>query len=266
MHAQILSILPADHPWRDRIRWFDCTDSTNTQAKLLAAAGAPHGTVLIADRQTGGRGRMGRSFQSPGGMGIYLSVILRPDCRADALMHLTCATAVAMCDAAEQATQLRPSIKWTNDLVVGTKKLGGILTELSVDPKTGNADYAVIGIGLNCCQRAVDFSPELQDMATSLSMASGQPVDRAAMAVAMIQALYSMDCTLLSGRAAMLDAYRRDCITLGKDVVIVRGDERRYAAAEDIAGDGALIVTYADGTREAVSSGEVSVRGMYGYV
>lgn len=266
MQAQILSLLPRDHPWHDRIIWFDCTDSTNTQAKRLAAAGAPHGTVLIADRQTGGRGRMGRSFQSPGGMGIYLSVILRPDCSAQALMHLTCATAVAMCDAVEQAAQLRPSIKWTNDLVVGTKKLGGILTELSVDPQTGNVDYAVIGIGLNCCQNKADFSPELQEMATSVSMATGQPIHRAAVAVAMIQALFSMDRTLLSGRSAMLDSYRRDCITLGKHVVIVRGDERRYATAENIAEDGALVVTYDDGTREAVSSGEVSVRGMYGYV
>ena len=92
MKHEILSYLPPDHPWANRIHYFDTTDSTNTQAKKMAAAGAPHGTVLIAGHQTGGRGRMGRSFHSPAGLGIYLSVILRPNCDPQDLMHLTCAT------------------------------------------------------------------------------------------------------------------------------------------------------------------------------
>ena len=119
MLTSILSKLPSGFPWRGSILYFDTIDSTNTRAKVLAAQGAPHGTVLITDRQTGGRGRMGRNFHSPGGKGVYLSVILRPHCQAAQLMHLTCATAVATCNAMEFAENLRPGIKWTNDLVIG---------------------------------------------------------------------------------------------------------------------------------------------------
>ena len=266
MHAQILSILPADHPWRDRIRWFDCTDSTNTQAKLLAAAGAPHGTVLIADRQTGGRGRMGRSFQSPGGMGIYLSVILRPDCRADALMHLTCATAVAMCDAVEQATQLRPGIKWTNDLVLGKRKIVGILTEMALDAKSGLVDYAVVGIGINCRQRLTDFPEEIRGFAGSLSMALDRDVSTAAMAAAMIGSLHTMSRDLFLPVGVLMDRYRADCITVGRDISLLRGDSVRHGHAIGVDDLGALLVRFPDGHVEAVNSGEVSVRGMYGYL
>ena len=154
MLFQVKDRLPGDHPWQDQILCFDTIDSTNTRAKLLAAQGAPHGTVLLADTQTAGRGRLGRSFQSPGGMGIYMSVLLRPKCRPEKLMHLTCAAAVAACDAVEKVCGLRPGIKWTNDLISGKRKLAGILTELSLSPATGLLDYAVIGIGINCHQSA----------------------------------------------------------------------------------------------------------------
>ena len=116
---------------------------------------------------------MGRSFLSPGGVGVYMSVILRPNCTPDKLMHLTCATAVAMCDAVEQAAGFRPGIKWTNDLVSKRKKLAGILTEMSLDA-TGKVAYAVVGIGVNCCQKPEDFAPEIRDMAGSLSMIAEQ--------------------------------------------------------------------------------------------
>ena len=139
-----------DHPWRQHIQWLESTESTNTLAKTLAAEGAPHGTVVIADRQTGGRGRMGRSFCSPAGKGIYMSVILRPQCSPRELMHLTCAAAVAACDAITSVTKLCPSIKWTNDLILNEKKLGGILTELSFSFGNENNFSAIIGIGINC--------------------------------------------------------------------------------------------------------------------
>ena len=153
MLCEILRKLPEDFPWKDTIRHFPTVNSTNTLAKELAQAGAPHGTVLIADAQTGGRGRMGHSFHSPAGSGIYLSVILRPNCHASQLMHLTCATGVAMCSAVKATTGITPGIKWTNDLVCGTNKLGGILTELSLEPD-GHVRYAVVGIGINCNQAA----------------------------------------------------------------------------------------------------------------
>ena len=108
---------------------------------MLASQGAPHGTVLIADRQTGGRGRMGRSFLSPPGVGIYMSILLRPECAPQELMHLTCAVAAAMCRAVECAAGLRPGIKWTNDLVWGKQKFAGILTEMGLNA-AGGVDWA----------------------------------------------------------------------------------------------------------------------------
>ena len=122
MKEQIIKNLRESCPWQDSLLWFDSIDSTNTRARELARQGAAHGTVLIADHQTGGRGRLGRSFHSPSGVGIYMSVILRPHCKPQEIMHLTCAAAVAMCDAVENAAGLRPGIKWTNDLVCGHKK------------------------------------------------------------------------------------------------------------------------------------------------
>ena len=264
MKAEILSVLSPAYPWKAHLHWFDSIGSTNDEAKRMALAGAPHGTVLVAGHQTGGHGRLGRSFHSPADVGVYLTLILRPDCTPDQLMHLTCATAVAMCDAVENATGLRPGIKWTNDLVCGHRKLGGILTALGLTTK-GRVDFAIIGIGINCCQSQADFPEEIRDMAGSLAMVTGRPIDRAAVAAAMMEALHRMDTTLLTGADVMLEAYRRDCITLGQDVVLVRGDEKRYGHALSIDSAGALIVRFADGTLEAVNSGEVSVRGMYGY-
>ena len=161
MKEHIIRALKESCPWQDSLLWFPCIDSTNTRARELARQGAPHGTVLIADRQTGGRGRMGRSFHSPGGVGIYMSVILRPHCSPQALMHLTCAAAVALCDAVESAVGFRPGIKWINDLVVQKRKIAGVLTELGFDSQ-GMVDFAVVGIGINCCQQQSDFPEELR--------------------------------------------------------------------------------------------------------
>lgn len=266
MKQSILNRLPPEHPWGQRVLTFDCIDSTNTRARELAKNGAPSGTVLIADRQTGGRGRLGRSFHSPGGVGVYLSVILRPRCRATELMHLTCAAAVAAWEAVDNTCGLCCGIKWTNDLVYGTKKLGGILTELGLCPN-GTVDYAIIGIGINCCHRQEDFPEELQDMAASLSMVTGTEVDRSLLAANLISALHTMDRTLLSGREEMMELYRSRCITLGREISLVRADGAvHHGRALTVDPEGALVVQFADGTVEAVSSGEVSVRGMYGYI
>ena len=240
--------------------------STNTLLKELGRQGAPAGTVLVADRQTGGRGRLGRSFLSPGGVGVYLSALIRPDCAPTELMHLTCAVAVAMCDAVEQAFGFRPGIKWTNDLVVGTKKLGGILTELGLDPKTGRVSYAVLGIGINCGQYEADFDESIRSMATSARLVLGREANREMLIAEMIRALERMDKTLLSSPAVMLERYKADCITLGQPVSIVRGDSVRHALALDVDAEGGLVVRYDSGETGTVTSGEVSVRGLYGYV
>ena len=265
MKKKIIENLRESCPWQDSLLWYDRIDSTNTRAQELARQGAAHGTVLIADHQTGGRGRRGRSFHSPAGVGIYMSVILRPNCAPQALMHLTCAAAVALCDAVEAATSIRPGIKWTNDLVCGSKKIAGVLTELGFN-SSGNVDYAVIGIGINCCQQKDDFPEDIRNIAASLASVTDKSVDRAKIAAAMLDALYRMDQNLLTGKVEILERYRTDCITLGKEICVVRGDHIRHGIALDIDCDGALLVRYADGTTETINSGEVSIRGMYGYV
>ncbi len=262
MKNQILSLLPPDYPWKAHFAYFEELGSTNDTLKALARQGAPQGTVLLADRQTGGHGRLGRSFFSPGGQGIYMSILLRPDCTPDKLMHLTCAAAAAMCQAVEESVGFRPGIKWTNDLVAGKRKLGGILTELGLSSR-GMVDYAIIGIGINCCQQLSDFSPELRDMAGSLAMAAGTDISRPRVAAAMMKSLWQMD---LNRKDEILRQYRRDCITLGQDISLVRGEEVRHGHALDIDPEGALVVRFPDGHLESVNSGEVSVRGMYGYI
>ena len=264
MLKNILTLLAPEYPWGQELQYYEEISSTNTCLKDMARAGAPEGTALIARRQTGGRGRLGRSFQSAEG-GVYLSLLLRPRCSPDDLMHLTCAVAVAMCDAVEAACGLRSGIKWTNDLVYGRKKLGGILTELGFGPK-GTVDYCVLGIGINCCQQEEDFPPELRDMAASLSMVTGKPLSPDVLAARMLENLWEMSAVLLSEKSNILSRYRENCVTLGQDVSVVRSDSLRHGKALDITDSGALLVQYSDGSREAVNSGEVSIRGMYGYL
>ncbi len=255
----------AECPWQDTLYWFDTIDSTNTRAKAMAEAGAKEGTVILAGRQTAGRGRLGRSFHSPADAGIYLSVILRPDCTPDKLMHLTCAVAVAMCNAVEQAAGIRPAVKWINDLILQQKKLGGILTELSVDPKSGLVRYAIVGIGINCGHDLQDFPAELQTVATSLKMVTGKCPDTGRLAAAMIQNLWQMRGMLLTDKRRIMDAYRKDCQTIDQAITVIRGDEKRNGKALFVDDDGGLTVAFSDGTVGTVSSGEVSIRGLCGY-
>ena len=263
MKEKILSLLPADFCWHDRLHYFSTIDSTNKHAKKLAAEGAPHGTVILADHQTDGRGRLGRSFYSPADSGLYLSVILRPECKPTELMHLTCAAAVAVCDGIQAATGVCPGIKWTNDLVTGNRKVAGILTELSISQGDGTVAYAIIGIGINCCEQLSDFPAELSGIAGSLAMASGSPVSRELVAARVIEAIAQMD---LAQKAQIMTRYRCNCITIDRDVSLIRKDEVIHAHALNVDDNGALLVRYADGTEEAINSGEVSVRGMYGYL
>ena len=254
MEASIRALLPQDFPWD--IRYIESIGSTNT-----ALRDAPHGSVLIAGSQTAGRGRMGRSFHSPKNKGLYLSVLLRPQCKAVELMHLTCAAAVA----AVEALPVEAGIKWTNDLVIGRKKLGGILTELSLNPD-GSVKWAIIGIGINRSHRLEDFPPELRSIATSLALESENVPTAAQLAANVILSLKEMYDGLLTGKEEMLRRYRSRCVTLGQEISIVRGEEIRHGTALDVDPEGALLVCFADGHTEAVSSGEVSIRGMYGYV
>lgn len=241
----------------------DTVDSTNTYAKELARQGATHGTVVLADCQTGGRGRMGRQFSSSKGLGIYCSVILRPDAEPSKLLHLTPMMAEAARRAVMEATGLSPQIKWVNDLVINGRKLCGILTEMSLNGT--KTDYVIVGVGINCNQKKEDFPAELQEMATSLSMELGKEINRETVTESLLKQMEKASAELLTPEMWM-DAYRQNCITLGKEVQVISGGTVRQGFAEDMDDTGALVIHFADGHREAVDSGEVSVRGLYGYL
>lgn len=259
----VRDLLPGSYPWADLFQYIPEVGSTNDVLKALAKQGAPEGTALMAGAQTAGRGRLGRSFQSPAQGGVYLSLLLRPQCPPAQLMHLTCAVGVAMCQAVEETAGVRPGIKWINDLVWQRRKLGGILTELGLTPG-GLVDYAIVGIGINCA--TPNFPPELQSNVTSLEDLAGQPIPRETLAAAMLTNLAKMAQDLLPQQTQILEQYRRDCITIGQEIRVVQGDSIRHGQAIDVDNQGALVVRYPDGSQEAVNAGEVSVRGMYGYV
>ena len=181
-----------------RILFFDTLDSTNTYAKQAALAGGENGLVILAGQQTGGRGRSGRSFQSPPGKGLYLTALLRPTAAPAAVLPVTALAAVAACRAIERICGLRPGIKSTNDLVLDTRKLVGILTEMGVEGETGVLQYVAVGIGINLNQTQADFSGAVADMATSLRMVLGRTISRAELAVALMEELDRLYAALLT--------------------------------------------------------------------
>ncbi len=253
---------------QERPNWqvFGEVDSTNSLCKRLAMDGAEDGTAVLADSQSAGRGRRGRSFQSPAGMGIYFSILWRPEVPPQQLMTLPALGAVAACRAVEEVCGVCPGIKWPNDLVMHGKKLGGILTELSMESESGLVEYVVLGIGLNVCQRREDFTGEVADMASSLEVELGQKVSRPRLAAALLRQMDRLRREALCAPEAWLAEYRRCCLTLGAQVQLIAGEQRSRAVALDVDEMYGLVVRRPDGTVETVRSGEVSVRGLYGYV
>ena len=245
-----------EHPIsREILHCFPSLPSTNNTAKEMAAKGAPAGTTVIADTQTAGRGRMGRSFHSPAGCGIYLSRILRPGCRPTELMHLTCAVAVTVCDTIEKLYGFRPGIKWVNDLIAQQKKLGGILTEMALGAD-GTVSYCVVGIGINC-----GYTPmpeELSSIAVSLEEVLGHPVDRDSVIAALMDALGVLE-QRITDKAYWIRRYREDCITLGCQIRVLA--QPPYSAkALDVDENGALVLSLPDDTHRILAAGEVSIR------
>ena len=248
------------------LRCFEELDSTNNYAKTLTDA--PDGTAVTADSQTAGRGRMNRSFQSPKGQGVYLSVLLRPELPPDRLPPVTALAGVCVCAAVERVCGVRPGLKWPNDPVLEGKKLCGILTEMSLEAETGRVQSLVLGIGINVGQRPEDFAPEVREVATSLLQVLGRPVSRARLAAALLEELDQAYAALRAGDLSeYLAAYRRDCVNLGKTVQLLPfgGGARETAQAVDVDGEFSLVVRGADGRERTVRSGEVSVRGLWGY-
>ena len=239
-------------------------DSTNSYLKREALTGAPHGAVAVADCQTAGRGRMARTFLSPAGRGVYLSVLLRPQLPPEKLLGATGMAAVAVARAVERVSGADVRIKWTNDLVLGGKKLCGILTEMALEGESGAVQSLVIGAGVNVSHTPEDFGPEVSQMATSLLQA-GFAVSRPQLAAAMIEELYRLAADLGGDMEPWLADYRRRCVTLGHPVQLLWTQGREKAQALDIDGQFGLVVRRESGEVATVRTGEVSVRGLYGY-
>lgn len=245
-------------------------DSTNSHLMRLADEGADEGLAVIADRQTAGRGRRGRSFQSTKGLGLYLSVLVRPDIPVEDVPQLTAWTAVAVCDGIQDALGYphRPGIKWVNDIVAQGRKLGGILTEMALKPD-GTLSHVVIGIGINVYHTRDDFAPELQD--TAISIAQWLDCDlrdqaREHLAACILRALDDMYCVFPTNRSSFLNRYHDDCVTIGRLIRVLTPDGAIPAVARGIDDRFRLLVRYDDGSTAALDSGEVSVRGLWDYV
>lgn len=263
--SHITALLPPGNLFAGKVQLLPSVDSTNTRLAALAAAGAPEGTALLAEEQTAGRGRQRRQFLSPKGAGLYLSVLLRPRCTPEQAVELTSWVGVAVCDAVQSACRLRPQIKWTNDIILNGKKLCGILTEMGVDA-AGALQYVVAGVGVNLRQSREDFARAgLEDIATSLAL-EGLPADRDRLAAALLIALSDMARQFPAGHTRWLARYRADCLTPGRAVTLLGPAGPRSARAVAIDDRFGLVVEYPDGRRETVTAGEVSVRGVAGYV
>ena len=239
------------------------TDSTNRRVQELAMSGAPDGLTVVANEQSAGRGRLGRSFHSPKDAGIYFSVLLRPTCEPSEIVQITTWTAVAIARAVERTTGMLPDIKWVNDLMMGGRKICGILTEMSIESETGTIQYVVVGIGVNANQNPSDFPEELREIAGSIAMALGHPVRRAELAARMIEEMDKVRRDWPSGRADYLKAYREMCISTGREVLVTdarhTGEFAKHGFCEAVNDDFSLRIRYEDGSFENVSSGEVSV-------
>lgn len=247
-----------------QLNTFEEIDSTNSYLKREALRGAAHGTVAVANHQTAGRGRLSRSFQSPAGKGVYLSILLRPELTPEALMGVTGMAAVAAARAVERSTDGPVGIKWTNDLVLNGKKLCGILTEMSLEGETGRVQSLVIGVGVNVLHRSEDFSPEVAEIATSLSQ-EGCTVSRPALAAALVEELYQLGRELGGDLTPWVEEYRRRCVNLGREVRLLWTEGQKRGRALDIDDKFGLVVRLEDGTCTTVRTGEASVRGLYGY-
>ncbi len=251
----------------DSLYVFDSVGSTNTVLKEMASEGAVSGTVVIADHQSGGKGRRGRSFESPSGAGIYLSYLLKPESGFDKISDLTSWTAVAVADAIKRAFGLDSQIKWVNDLLMNRKKICGILTEVTVEGESGFIDTCIIGIGINVNESS--FPDEISEIATSLSIENGgKTFNRAKLASEIIKSMDDLK-SRWPDDPYYLERYRELNITTGSKItafpLMAENGQGRKGTALEINEDFSLKVKFDDGSVQDLKSGEVSVRGLYGY-
>lgn len=258
--SDIKSHLTAD--LGEKIKYFDVLDSTNDYLKKRVSE--LQSGIVIADSQTAGRGRNGRDFMSPSGCGVYVSMLFHPYCAISDLTPLTCCAAVAVSEAIENVCGVKPAIKWVNDLILGTKKVCGILTETVIDPYSDSASV-IMGVGVNVNEPPSPFPDELRDIAASIDAAAGMHTDRSLLAAEIIKNLEQMSKNWRVNLKKYFDFYKKSCISLQKNAVLVRGGKNEPVYVEDIDDGFALVVRHADGSLETVRSGEVSIRGLCGY-
>ncbi|MBO6159118.1 MAG: biotin--[acetyl-CoA-carboxylase] ligase [Firmicutes bacterium] len=252
-----------------QVKVFKQIDSTNTALKQLAEQGAPEGTILVAEEQTAGRGRMGRSFYSPSGSGIYLSLLVRPKMSAASSTSLTAAAAVAVCEAIEAITKKKTQIKWVNDVYVDQKKVCGILTEGAMDFESGSLQYAIVGIGINLRDPDGGFPVDIKAVAGSLGETNSDI--RSRLCAEVIDRL--MDFYEHLEEKSFYEGYKKRSFLLGQKVNIISGGNYTDASPNsapgkepvsalvlDVEPDFSLKVSLPDGSIRLLNSGEVSVR------
>jgi BirA family transcriptional regulator, biotin operon repressor / biotin---[acetyl-CoA-carboxylase] ligase len=244
---------------------FDTINSTNIKAKELASSDEFDGTIVVSEEQTSGKGRLGRTWISPKSKGIWMSIILKPPIDPINASRVTLVAAAAVFNAM-QDLQIPALIKWPNDIVLNNKKVCGILTEMSAE--LNRIHYLVIGIGINVNTYADEFPEEIKDIATSIKAETNNHIDRKTLLAGIInhfEPLYN-ELINFNNISESIDICRKNSIFLGKKVKIIKSGKEYTVKALDINHEGQLIVEHEDGTEETIFSGEVSMRGLYGYI
>jgi BirA family transcriptional regulator, biotin operon repressor / biotin---[acetyl-CoA-carboxylase] ligase len=245
-----------DDPFVSEIIHYESVGSTMPIAHREAQNGAPDGTVIVAEEQTEGRGRLARPWSSTAGKGIWMSVILKPDIPPHRAPQFTLIAAVSICRAIREAADVEVRIKWPNDLLIGGRKVTGILTELQAEPDRVQA--IIIGTGINVNQERGDFPEELADIATSIRIKSGQPVDRAALAAAVLRNIgFYSRLYLEEGFAPIKELWEENSDTIGRKVNAVMMRETVTGTAVGITEDGVLEIRTEDGRIRGIYSADI---------
>jgi BirA family transcriptional regulator, biotin operon repressor / biotin---[acetyl-CoA-carboxylase] ligase len=241
---------------RGPVYHFDIAASTNDLAKKLGVQGAPEGALVVAETQSAGRGRLGRSWHSPPGMGLYASLLLRPPLPPADMPLITLSTAVSVVRTLTRSVGVIPGIKWPNDLILNGKKLGGILTEMETE--SDQIRYLVVGLGLNV--NNPDFPPELAGTATSLFQEKGRPFQRVPLLKTWLEEFENLYLRFLArGFPEILEEWKQHSVTLGKYVAVRQGTRHLEGLALEVAADGALLLETARGEVMKVTSGEITL-------
>lgn len=243
-------------PYADQIHIYKSLESTNKTAKEMAVAGAAHGTVIISDGQTMGRGRYSRNFFSPSGGGLYMSLILRPEglCFENPT-SVTAFAAVSVCEAIESISNKTPKIKWVNDILIEGKKVCGILTEAVSDFESGGLDWIVLGIGINVSIPTEDFPEDLQATAVSIDPDETIPGVRNKLAAQIMNRILGFETT--PQETEIFEKYKKRLMMLGKRITVIQNQMEYQATALDIDSVGHLIVENENGEIITLASGEI---------